>query len=57
MTWTGQPADGDVRVRVRVTDRAGNVLDSAVQDVVVDNTSPTGSLTAPADARSSAAPP
>ena len=50
VTWTGQPADGDVRVRVRVTDRAGNTLDSAIQDVVVDNTNPTGSLTAPADA-------
>ena len=50
VTWTGQPADGDVRVQVRVTDRAGNTLDSAVQDVLVDNTNPTGSLTAPADA-------
>ena len=50
VTWTGQPADGDARVRVRVTDRAGNTLDSAIQDVVVDNTNPTGSLTAPADA-------
>ena len=35
---------------MRVTDRAGNTLDSAIQDVVVDNTNPTGSLTAPADA-------
>ena len=50
VTWTGQPADGDVRVLVRVTDRAGNTLDSAVQDVEIDNTNPTGSLTAPADA-------
>jgi Bacterial Ig domain/Bacterial Ig-like domain/Chitobiase/beta-hexosaminidase C-terminal domain len=49
VTWTGQPADGDVRVLVRVTDRAGNTLDSAIQDVLVDNTDPSGSLTAPAD--------
>ena len=47
--WTGQPADGDVRVLARVTDRAGNTLDSTIQDVLVDNTSPTGSLTAPAN--------
>ena len=50
VTWASQPADGDVRVRVRVTDSAGNSLDSAVQGVEVDNTNPTGSLTAPADA-------
>ncbi len=49
-TWSSQPADGDVRVLVRVTDRAGNTLDSAIQDVEIDNTNPTGSLTAPADA-------
>ena len=35
---------------MRVTDSAGNSLDSAVQGVEVDNTNPTGSLTAPADA-------
>ena len=46
---SSQPADGDVRVLVRVTDRAGNTLDSAAQTVLVDNTNPTGSLTAPAD--------
>ena len=49
VTWSGQPADGDVRVLVRVTDEAGNTLDSAAQTVLVDNTNPTGSLTAPAD--------
>ena len=49
VTWSGQPADGDVRVLARVSDRAGNTLDSAIQDVLVDNTSPTGALTAPAD--------
>ena len=45
----GPAADGDVRVLVRVTDEAGNTLDSAAQTVLVDNTNPTGSLTAPAD--------
>ena len=34
---------------MRVTDEAGNTLDSAAQTVLVDNTNPTGSLTAPAD--------
>ena len=32
-----------------MTDEAGNTLDSAAQTVLVDNTNPTGSLTAPAD--------
>ena len=49
VTWSSQPADGDVRVLVRVTDEAGNTLDSAVQTVLVDNTNPSGSLTSPAD--------
>ena len=49
VTWSSQPADGDVRVVVRATDEAGNTLDSAVQTVLVDNTNPTGSLTAPAN--------
>ena len=49
VTWSSQPADGDVRVLVRVTDEAGNTLDSAAQTVLVDNTNPTGSLTAPAN--------
>ena len=49
VTWSSQPADGDVRVLARATDRAGNTLDSAVQTALVDNTSPTGALTAPAD--------
>ncbi|HWB57305.1 MAG TPA: Ig-like domain-containing protein [Gaiellaceae bacterium] len=50
VTWSSMPADGDVRVLARVADVAGNTLDSAIQAVVVDNTGPTGSLTAPADA-------
>ena len=50
VTWSSMPADGEVRVLARVTDAAGNTLDSAIQDVVVDNTNPTGSLTAPSDA-------
>jgi hypothetical protein len=49
VTWSSQPADGEVRVLVRATDRAGNTLDSTAQTVLVDNTNPTGSLTAPAD--------
>jgi large repetitive protein len=50
VTWSSQPADGDYQVLARVTDRAGLTLDSAKQTVTVDNTDPTGSLTAPADA-------
>ena len=49
VTWNSQPADGDYQVLVRVADRAGSTLDSAKQTVTVDNTDPTGSLTAPAD--------
>ena len=49
VTWGSQPADGDYQVLVRVANRAGNTLDSAKQTVTVDNTDPTGSLTAPAD--------
>ncbi|HET6656454.1 MAG TPA: Ig-like domain-containing protein [Gaiellaceae bacterium] len=49
VTWSSQPADGDYQVLVRVADRAGNTLDSTKQTVTVDNTDPTGSLTAPAD--------
>ncbi|MGH8986775.1 MAG: Ig-like domain-containing protein, partial [Acidimicrobiia bacterium] len=49
VTWSSQPVDGDYQVLARVTDRAGNTLDSAKQTVIVDNTSPTGSLTAPAN--------
>ena len=49
VTWSSQPADGDYQVLVRVADGAGNTLDSAKQTVTVDNTDPTGSLTAPAD--------
>ena len=49
VTWSSQPADGDYQVLVRVADGAGSTLDSAKQTVTVDNTDPTGSLTAPAD--------
>ncbi|MGH3045764.1 MAG: OmpL47-type beta-barrel domain-containing protein [Gaiellaceae bacterium] len=49
VTWSSQPADGDHQVLARVMDRAGNTLDSAKRTVIVDNTSPTGSLTAPAN--------
>jgi len=49
VTWNSQPADGDYEVLARVSDRAGNTLDSANQTVTLDNTNPTGSLTAPAD--------
>ena len=49
VTWNSQPADGGYQVLARVTDRAGHTLDSTKQTVTVDNTNPTGSLTAPAD--------
>jgi hypothetical protein len=48
-TWNAQPADGDYQVLARVTDRAGNTLDSAKQTVEIDNTDPSGSLTSPAN--------
>ena len=50
VTWNGQPADGTYRVRARVFDAAGNQLDSAIQTVTIDNTNPTGAVTAPAAA-------
>ena len=48
VTWNGQPADGTYRVRARVFDAAGNQLDSAIQTITIDNTNPTGAVTAPA---------
>ena len=51
VTWNSQPADGTYRVLARVFDAAGNQLDSAIQTVTIDNTNPTGSVTAPAAAR------
>ena len=50
VTWNSQPADGTYRVLARVFDAAGNQLDSAIQTVTIDNTNPTGAVTAPAAA-------
>jgi hypothetical protein len=57
-TWTNQPAswnttaqsDGQYDLRVVTTDNAGNAFTSAAITVRVDNTNPTGSVTAPAAA-------
>ncbi len=57
-TWTNQApswnttlqADGQYDLRVVTTDDAGNAFTSATITVRVDNTNPTGSVTAPADA-------
>ena len=49
VAWTSQPADGEYQVLVRVSDRAGHALDSSKQSVTIDNTDPSGSLTAPGD--------
>ena len=57
-TWTNQAAswdttaqaDGQYDLRVVTTDNAGNTFTSATITVRVDNTNPTGSITAPADA-------
>ena len=59
-TWTNQAAswnttlqtDGQYDLRVVTTDNAGNSFTSATITVRVDNTNPTGSITAPADAAS-----
>ena len=55
-TWTNQPAswdttaqtDGQYDLRVVTTDNAGNTFTSAAITVRVDNTLPSGSVTAPA---------
>jgi hypothetical protein len=55
-TWTNQAAswnttlqaDGQYDVRVVTTDNAGNVFTSATITIRIDNTAPTGSVTAPA---------
>jgi hypothetical protein len=44
VSWTGQPADGVVRVLARVTDVAGNTADSNIVATTIDNTVPTASL-------------
>ena len=58
-TWTNQRgelehdravADGQYDLRVMTTDNAGNAFTSAAITVRVDNTNPTGSVTAPAAA-------
>ena len=57
-TWTNQApswnttlqSDGQYDLRVLTTDNAGNSFASAPITVRVDNTNPTGSITAPADA-------
>jgi hypothetical protein len=48
VTWNSQPADAaNYRVLARVTDNAGNTADSAMATTTIDNTNPTGSITAP----------
>jgi hypothetical protein len=42
------PADGSYQVLARVFDAAGNSRDSSKRTVTIDNTAPTGSITAPA---------
>ena len=61
-TWTNQTAsfdtttltDGQYDLRVTTTDNAGNPFTSAAITIRVDNTLPTGSITAPATAARSA---
>ena len=49
VSWdTTAVADGLYDVRVVTTDNAGNAFNSATVNVTVDNTNPTGSITAPA---------
>ena len=40
VTWNGQPADGGYQLVARATDNVGNVTDTAVIPVTVDNTAP-----------------
>jgi hypothetical protein len=44
-TWTSQPADGVYQVLARVSDAAGNTLDSAKRTVTIDNSAPNTSIT------------
>jgi len=47
VTWNSQPADGSYRVGVKLTDVAGNVSAvTGIQAVTVDNTAPTGTMSA-----------
>ncbi|MFL5966271.1 MAG: OmpL47-type beta-barrel domain-containing protein, partial [Gaiellaceae bacterium] len=45
VTWSAEPADGSYDVAVRAMDNAGNVVTSAKQTVVIDNTTPDTSIT------------
>ena len=45
VTWAGQPVDGTYQVLARATDAAGNILNSAKQTVVVDNSPPDTTIT------------
>jgi hypothetical protein len=45
VTWAAQPADGTYQVLARATDAAGNILNSAKQTVVVDNSPPDTTIT------------
>ena len=64
-TWTNQAAswnttlqaDGQYDVRVVTTDNAGNVFTSPTITIRVDNTAPTGSVTAPATGAEIGVPP
>ena len=47
VSWSSQPADGTYRVMATVTDIAGNSASSAIVSTTIDNTNPTGSITAP----------
>ncbi len=64
-TWTNQAAsfnttlvaDGQYDLRVVTTDNAGNTFTSTTVTIRVDNTLPTGALTAPADGAEIGVPP
>ena len=64
-TWTNQAAswnttlqaDGQYDVRVVTTDNAGNAFTSAAVTIRVDNTAPTGTVTAPANGAEIGIPP
>ncbi len=56
VAWSAQPPDGTYTLIARATDSAGNTTDSATTTVIVDNTTPTGSLSDPgADLRGTVA--
>jgi hypothetical protein len=45
-TWSSMPGDGTYQLVARVTDAAGNTLDSAKRTVTIDNTAPNTTITA-----------